>query len=79
MTAPVASGAGSAPVRWIDDAAQWSEGRLWHWRLPILAALAWIGVRHLAEPEYWSIFMGLTLAKRPACPQTSALPEGAPA
>ena len=61
MTAPAAAGRGPVPG-WLDDAAQWSEGRSWHWRLPLLAALAWIGVRHLAEPEYWSIFMGLTLA-----------------
>ena len=52
----------ATPPRWLDDAAEWSEGRLWQWRVPLLAALAWIGVRHLAEPGYWSIFMGLTLA-----------------
>lgn len=62
MTAPAAADTEAASAHWADDAARWSEGRLWQWRLPLLAALAWVGVRHLADPEYWSIFMGLTLA-----------------
>jgi hypothetical protein len=61
-TRALAQGPDSIASNWLDDAARWSEGRLWQWRVPLLAALAWIGVRHLAEPEYWSIFMGLTLA-----------------
>ena len=60
-SAAIAQGEAAAPG-WLDDAADWSAGRLWQWRLPLLVVLAWIGVRHLAEPEYWSIFMGLTLA-----------------
>ena len=47
---------------WRDDAIEWCAGRSWQWRLPLLAVLAWIGVHHLADPMYWSIFMGLTLA-----------------
>jgi len=40
-----------------------SSGRtLWHWRAALLAVLAWIGWRHLADPEYTSIFSGITLA-----------------
>lgn len=35
---------------------------IWHWRAALLAALAWIGWRHLADPEYASIFSGVTLA-----------------
>ena len=46
----------------LDDARDWCAGRSWVPRVVLLAVLAWIGVRHLAEPEYWSIFMGLTLA-----------------
>jgi hypothetical protein len=53
-------------VSWIDeqreDARDWCAGRSWPWRLALLAGLAWLGVRHIVEPEYWSIFMGLTLA-----------------
>ena len=52
----------SLVAAWRDDALDWSAGRAWQWRLPLLAVLAWIGVRHLADPTYWSIFMGLTLA-----------------
>ena len=44
-----------------DDALEWCAGRSWRWRAPLLLFLAWTGVRHLMDPEYWSIFMGLTL------------------
>ena len=61
-SAAVAPDVPSHAAGWLADAARWSDGRLWQWRLPLLVALGWIGVRHLAEPDYWSIFMGLTLA-----------------
>ena len=62
MSSPAAASAPDAATGWLADAARWCEGRLWQWRLPLLAFLAYVGVRHLAEPGYWSIFMGLTLA-----------------
>jgi hypothetical protein len=44
-----------------DDAAAWSAGRSWIWRSALLACLAWIGVRHLRDPFYSSLFGGITL------------------
>jgi hypothetical protein len=46
--------------RW-SDAAVWAEGRAWPPRALLLAVLAYLGWRHLAEPEYGGIFGGLTL------------------
>jgi len=37
------------------------EKRWWHWRLPFLLFFAYILVRHLASPDYQSIFKGLNL------------------
>jgi hypothetical protein len=45
-----------------DDASDWCVGRSWPPRALLLAFLAYTGVRHLADPEYASIFSGLTLA-----------------
>ncbi len=53
------------PVPAHDSPARAPAGRLsgfWHWRVPVLALLAWIGWRHLGDPEYASIFSGITLA-----------------
>ncbi len=47
--------------RWNDAAAWAAEGRAWPPRALLLAVLAWFGGRHLADPEYGSIFSGLTL------------------
>jgi hypothetical protein len=33
--------------------------RSWLWRLPLLLWLGWTGWRHLADPDYWSIFSGI--------------------
>lgn len=47
--------------RWA-DAAKWaSEGRAWPARALLLAVLAYCGWRHLADPEYGSLFSGVTL------------------
>jgi hypothetical protein len=46
--------------RW-RDAASWAEGRAWQPRALLLAALAYLGWRHLTEPEYGGLFAGLTL------------------
>jgi hypothetical protein len=44
------------------DAAVWAgEGRSWPLRAALLAILAWFGWRHLADPDYGSIFSGITL------------------
>jgi hypothetical protein len=45
----------------LDDARFWCAGRLWFVRLPLLVLLAYSWIRHLAEPEYQSIFKGLNL------------------
>jgi hypothetical protein len=45
-----------------DDAATWArEGRSWPPRVVLLAVVGWFGWRHLADPEYASIFSGITL------------------
>ena len=42
------------------DARQWSQGRLWQWRLPLLLFLAYDGARHLRDPEAGGLFAGIT-------------------
>lgn len=42
-------------------AADWCEGRYWMWRAPLLLYLAYAGVRHLADPEYTSLFGAINL------------------
>jgi hypothetical protein len=44
------------------DARAWAQGRIWWPRALLLAYLAYAGWRHYADPEYGSIFSGLTLA-----------------
>jgi len=44
-----------------DDARSWAAGRWWPPRAALLACLAYPGWRHLADPEYGSIFSGITL------------------
>lgn len=46
----------------LDDAAEWAEDRWWLPRLPLLAYLAYVGWRHLREPEEYSslLFGGVT-------------------
>jgi len=45
-----------------EDAVAWAAGRLWWPRALLLAYLAYAGYRHLTDPEFGSIFSGLTLA-----------------
>jgi hypothetical protein len=45
-----------------DDAVAWATGRRWVPRALLLAYLAYAGYRHLTDPEYASVFSGLTLA-----------------
>ena len=47
--------------RWRDAAVWAEEGRSWPPRAALLAVLAYFGARHLADPEYGSIFSGITL------------------
>jgi hypothetical protein len=44
------------------DAQAWCAGRSWVWRTALLSYLAWVGVRHLRDPLYSSLFGGITLA-----------------
>jgi hypothetical protein len=44
------------------DAATWTdEGRWWAPRALLLVVLAWLGWRHLTDPDYGSLFSGITL------------------
>ena len=38
-----------------DDARDWANGRLWQWRLPLLAYLAYGGFKHLGDEYYATI------------------------
>jgi hypothetical protein len=55
-----------APRSWWErtreDARAWAAGRLWWPRALLLLYLAYAGWRHLTDPEYGSIFSGITLA-----------------
>jgi hypothetical protein len=42
----------------IDD---WCAGRWWHVRIPVLAFLAYVWVRHAQDPRHQSVFKGLNL------------------
>lgn len=43
------------------DALAWCRGRRWWLRLPLTLFFAYIFVRHLASPDYQSLFKGLNL------------------
>jgi hypothetical protein len=44
-----------------DDVDDWARGRLWWVRAPLLLYFAYVGVRHLGDPEYNSLFGGINL------------------
>lgn len=44
-----------------EEAEEWCQGRIWWARLPLLAWMAWIGVRHVADGDYQSWFKPLSL------------------
>ncbi len=50
------------PARFLDAAQRWASGRSWHWRALILAYLVYAAFRSLKDPDYGSIFSGITLA-----------------
>ena len=54
--------AGSWWKRKRDDALSWATGRRWWPRALLLLYLVYAGVRHWADPDYASIFSGITLA-----------------
>jgi len=45
-----------------EDAVAWATGRMWPPRAALLAYLAYAGCRHLTDPDYGSVFSGITLA-----------------
>lgn len=42
-------------------ASDWCRGRSWIVRAPLLGYLAWIGIHHVRDPDYESLFGGITL------------------
>ncbi|NIN70690.1 MAG: hypothetical protein GTO46_01900 [Gemmatimonadetes bacterium] len=52
----------TSPSRFLDAARRWATGRSWHWRALILAYLVYAAFRSLKDPDYGSIFSGVTLA-----------------
>ena len=44
-----------------DDAVEWSAGRNWIIRLPLLILFAYLGVSYIRNPNYWCIFSYLNL------------------
>lgn len=55
---PQASARGLARVR--VEALTWAQGRSWAWRALVLLYVGYAGFRHLADPDYRSIFSGIT-------------------
>ncbi len=43
-----------------NQALLWARGRSWPWRALIVLYVAYAGFRHLADPDYRSIFSGIT-------------------
>ena len=50
------------PPRFHDAATEAVRGKVWWYRIPLLIPFVWIFCRHLANPEYGSIFAGINLA-----------------
>ncbi|HSS47215.1 MAG TPA: hypothetical protein VLL03_07370, partial [Burkholderiales bacterium] len=44
-----------------EEIENWCQGRIWYGRALLLLWLAWIGVEHLRDPLYSSLFGGLNL------------------
>jgi len=42
------------------EAFTWAQGRAWAWRALVLLYVGYAGFRHLADPDYRSIFSGIT-------------------
>ncbi len=52
----------TSPALFLESAKRWATGRSWHWRVLILAYLIYAAFRSLKDPDYGSIFSGITLA-----------------
>jgi hypothetical protein len=44
-----------------EDLHDWVRGRIWWARAPLLAYFAYVGIRHLGDPLYNSLFGGINL------------------
>ena len=44
-----------------EDIENWCQGRIWYGRALLLLWFAWIGIEHLRDPLYTSLFGGLNL------------------
>jgi hypothetical protein len=44
-----------------DEVAAWAAGKRWEWRAALLVYFGFVGVRHLADPLYSSLFGGINL------------------
>ncbi|HUL41136.1 MAG TPA: hypothetical protein VLV32_04425 [Burkholderiales bacterium] len=44
-----------------DDIENWCQGKIWYWRALFLLWLAWVGIEHIRDPLYTSLFGGLNL------------------
>jgi len=51
----------SWPRRLLSEIDAGCDGRWWHVRIPVLAFLAWVWIRHAQDPRYQSVFKGLNL------------------
>ncbi len=49
-------------ARFLQSARQWARGRSWHWRALVLAYLIYAAVRATQDPNFVSLFSGITLA-----------------
>jgi hypothetical protein len=49
-------------ARFLEASKRWASGRSWHWRALVLAYLVYAAFRSLSDPDYGSIFSGITLA-----------------
>lgn len=55
------SNADNWPGRLSQEVREWSRGRLWAVRVPLLLWFFWIGYQHLTDPMYTSLFGGINL------------------
>src|SRR5689334_13402464 len=44
----------------VDEARAECAGKWWQWRAPLLAYLLWAGIQYWRDPDYSSLFGGLT-------------------
>jgi hypothetical protein len=49
-------------TRFREGVEEWAEGKRWIWRAGLLVYFVWVGVHHLSDPYYSSLFGGINLA-----------------